>query len=448
MYKKNPFFLRNPEALTLILYSDAVEVVNPLGAGRGKHKVVQIFLTLGDIPKNQRSKIDRIMLVAVFREKILKRYGLHKVYEPIVKDLQELEKGIIVYKPFERIIRGGLLMYPADNLESHAIGGFSQSFSSRDICRYCHIQYDDLQSNIHSYGPKQHTEWTISEYDHVSRIAEQKGLSNICESGNLSLSDSDDNDSEGDICDDDDTELHGVKGRCPLNRLEAFHCTRGLPVDLMHDIFEGVVSQDLLGVLRILKSKGWFSMQEYNRNLDSFKFKDNDRNDRPQSVPESAGAKKLVGKAMSIWSHIRNFPLLIRNFVKDKNEAVLRFGLLLHELVERITAPQFKSYEVDVLEEKIIEYLDHRQLLFEEYGSLLGSAKPKMHFMTHYPECVIKFGPPINYWTARFESRHRIAKSCAESGKFFRIAVELPLKYDHFKCVDGISLNISYVSNL
>ena len=27
------------------------------------------------------------------------------------------------------------------------------------------------------------------------------------------------------------------------------------------------------------------------------------------------------------------------------------------------------------------------------------------------------FGPPIAYWTGRFESRHRIAKSLAESAK-------------------------------
>ena len=39
IYKSNPYFIENPDALVLILYSDAVELVNPLGAGRGKHKV-------------------------------------------------------------------------------------------------------------------------------------------------------------------------------------------------------------------------------------------------------------------------------------------------------------------------------------------------------------------------------------------------------------------------
>ena len=91
-FKNNQFFLENPEALTILLYSDGVEVVNPLGAGRGKHKVIQIFLTFGEIPKTQRSKIDRIQLVAVVKEKVVKQFGFKKVYHQIVEDLKEFGK--------------------------------------------------------------------------------------------------------------------------------------------------------------------------------------------------------------------------------------------------------------------------------------------------------------------------------------------------------------------
>lgn len=59
VYKNVPFFKENPEAYCALFYSDALEVVNPLASARGKHKVVQIFWTLGDIPKHQRSQIDR-----------------------------------------------------------------------------------------------------------------------------------------------------------------------------------------------------------------------------------------------------------------------------------------------------------------------------------------------------------------------------------------------------
>ena len=100
-----------------MLYADGVEVVNPLGAGRGKHKVVQIFFTVAEIPKAQRSKIDRIQLVAVIKEKYLKKYGYGVIYDRIVKDLVQLEKGVQVSHPVPSVIKCGLLLCPADNLE-------------------------------------------------------------------------------------------------------------------------------------------------------------------------------------------------------------------------------------------------------------------------------------------------------------------------------------------
>ena len=54
------------------------------------------------------------------------------------------------------------------------------------------------------------------------------------------------------------------------------------------------------------------------------------------------------------------------------------------------------------------------------HADLLGTAKPKTHHLTHYPEAIANFGPPMNYWTARYESRHRIAKSSATSAKNFK----------------------------
>ena len=117
IYKQNIYFKDNPEAMTLLLYSDGVELVNPLGAGRGKHKIIQIFLTFGEIPKYQRSKIDRIQLVAVLKEKLVKQFGFQKVYQRIVEDLKHLEKGVNVSYPVERVIKCGMLLHPADNLE-------------------------------------------------------------------------------------------------------------------------------------------------------------------------------------------------------------------------------------------------------------------------------------------------------------------------------------------
>ena len=242
LFKNNRYFLENPEALTILLYSDGVEVVNPLGAGRGKHKVIQIFLTFGEIPKTQRSKIDRIQLVAIVKEKVVKQFGFKKVYHQIVEDLKELERGIIVHHPVQRLVKCGLLLHPADNLEAHGVGGFSQSFSSLDVCRFCHVQYKDLQENIHNYGSKQHCKWTIEEYDKAAQEAEKKDKSknaaiyddDSSEDSEEELGSSDDDALE--LSDEEAPEMFGIKHRCPLNSLQAFHCTSGFPPDILHDI--------------------------------------------------------------------------------------------------------------------------------------------------------------------------------------------------------------------
>ena len=53
-----------------------------------------------------------------------------------MKDLKVLEAGVTVTFPVHRVIKCGLLIHPADNLEAHGVGGFSSSFSSKDVCRF------------------------------------------------------------------------------------------------------------------------------------------------------------------------------------------------------------------------------------------------------------------------------------------------------------------------
>ena len=135
-YKQNPYFRENPDALAIMMYSDAVELCNPLSSGKGKHKIVQLFWTLCEIPRHQRSAIDKIQLGLVFKEKLLKKYTQGQIFKSLLADLKTLETvGVQVTEPFERRVKAALYLYSGDNLECHTIGGFSSCFSSRDICR-------------------------------------------------------------------------------------------------------------------------------------------------------------------------------------------------------------------------------------------------------------------------------------------------------------------------
>ena len=88
LYKNSEYFKLNDSYLG-IFYSDGVEVCNPLGAGRGKHKLLQMYFTIGDLPKQFRSQTDTMQTAIVVQEKYVKKYGYMKIYR----------KDSKIYKP-------------------------------------------------------------------------------------------------------------------------------------------------------------------------------------------------------------------------------------------------------------------------------------------------------------------------------------------------------------
>ena len=178
-------------------------------------------------------------------------------------------------------------------------------------------------------------------------------------------------------------EQWGMSSNCPLNRLSSFHSVNGLPSDLLHDLFEGVIPEDLLSAIRVLSSKKWFSFAEYNNRLKSMGWKSYKAYDKPESLVDSKNTKKRRGKACSQWVHMRNFPLIVEPFIRDRNDPVLMLALKLHDLTERITAPEFYSYEIELFGDIVIEYLDVRKKIRSLYPDLFHRPKPKHHFLRY-----------------------------------------------------------------
>ena len=151
--------------------------------------------------------------------------------------------------------------------------------------------------------------------------------------------------------------------------------------DLLHDQLEGVVPEDLLAIIRILSVKGWFTIEAYNKAMKDLSWSSYESSDKPMSVPIVRNVRKLRGKAVSMWVHIRNWPLIIRKFIVDHNEAALALGLKLHEVTERLTASEFCEYEIELVNDVIMEYLDMRQELRLQFPEFVGRPKPKHHFI-------------------------------------------------------------------
>lgn len=150
-----------------------------------------------------------------------------------------------------------------------------------------------------------------------------------------------------------------------------------------------------------------FTYVQLNRRINQFKYLGNDANNKPSEV--NPGAGKLSGHAVQNWCFLRMLPVLIGDKIKCPEDSVAwQLILQLREIVELVCAPTISTGQVAYLRVLIDEYLQTRTQSFGEHP-----LKPKHHYLNHYPELIIQFGPLIRLCTLRFESKHTYFKQCA-----------------------------------
>ena len=79
----------------------------------------------------------------------------------------------------------------------------------------------------------------------------------------------------------------------------------------------------------------------------------------------------------------------------------------------------------------IQEYLGECQRLFPEVN-----LRAKHHYLAHYPDLILEFGPLVRVWTLRFESKHSYFKRCLRQSQNYK-------NVTHTLFVCGISLTSS-----
>ena len=221
IFKNNGLFQTSPNALQIDLYYDDFEIVNPLGAYKKKHKLGAFYFVLGNLYPEHRSISYAIQLVILCKSQYLKEFGFETILQPLLTDLMELEANGIVVNGIPGPLKGSLTFVSADNLGSHSLGGFLESFGPHVIrcCRTCLVTNTEMQTIFDPSAFQKRTE-EIYQY-HVSQID----------------------------MDPQAITSYGLKSNSPLNCLRYFHVTRGLPPDIMHDILEGVANYEVSCIL-------------------------------------------------------------------------------------------------------------------------------------------------------------------------------------------------------
>ncbi|KAK3917598.1 Zinc finger protein 124 [Frankliniella fusca] len=363
------------------LYQDSFNpVMNALGSAKNKYKDLVVYFTIANLRPHLRSLIDTKQLVLICRESVFKLFGAKKCLEELILELKQLESEGIFYKgEWVKVIVQFML---GDNLGQHCIGGFVENFSSSYMCRFCEITKEEFRLNPSLTKPSR----TIEDYE---RNVEWADLSK--------------------------KSVRGIKANCELNCLQYFHAVSNLPVCIAHDLMEGVVSWDLSGIIARFVCMKWFSYDLLNRRIENFKCLGIDSRNKPALVNKTG--ERLGGHAVQNWMMLRLLYFLVGDKIKDFNDPGWILYLQLKELCEVFCAPSFKTTQVPYIKDVLIPtYFEMRRSVLsqEEY-----KLKPKHHYMAHYPELMLKYGPLIHLWTMPFEQKHKFFKELLRKTRNF-----------------------------
>ncbi|XP_071820322.1 uncharacterized protein [Apostichopus japonicus] len=380
--KNNPL-LAESQNIQIQLYHDDFCVANPLGNKVKNLKFSAFYFLIGNISPKLRSKLHVIQLSLLCQTECVKEFGLHKVLAPLVADLKKLERdGIIVEKDgAEHNIKGTLSMIVADNLAAHTVGGFQESFNTFRPCRFCLVTRGEIKEHMNANSV---TKRTSASYDQQARMAE-----NIPEIAGM----------------------YGLKKSSIFNVLQYFHVVNGLPSDIAHDLFEGIVPCVLEKVILHCVQENFFSLEQLNTEIDIFPYEGTDKVNKPTKMKTNVHRFKVKQNAIQTWCLLRLLPLMVGKHV-PVGDNIWKLLQLIADVVELVVAPHTNVVLSEFLADLIESFLIYYFVLFPN-----DSMTPKFHYMIHYPHQMLQFGPLVHCWTLRFEGKHLYFKELSHRTK-------------------------------
>lgn len=397
LFKEHSFFKGNPSSLQIVAYYDEVETCNPLGSSSGKFKLGCVFFTLGNIRPMYRSGLKAIFLLIVAKSPVIKVNGLDSILKPFLNDLKTLyEDGITIqFDGKSEVWRGALLAFLADNLAAHELGGFKESFSfSRHFCRSCLTDKECSQKHF-----RENLFVVRTPDSHRAQCKLLNGPDRL----KVSIE-------------------YGIN-RCPaLDSVSDFSVVKNMPHDIMHDLFEGVIPYEMKLLIQHLIRKSYIQLDILNHRLVAFDFGYSELGDKPAPIVDDS---RLRQTASQMWLLARVLPLLVGDLV-PREDLNWKCFLKLLKICELCTAPVLSEDSAAYLELLIEEHHSQFKSLYKDISII-----PKMHFMIHFPQQILDYGPLIHTWTMRHEAKLRIIKRAARVSNFKNVCQTVAKRHQH-----------------
>ncbi|KAK3926292.1 GPI ethanolamine phosphate transferase 1 [Frankliniella fusca] len=112
---------------------------------------------------------------------------------------------------------------------------------------------------------------------------------------------------------------------------------------------------------------------------------------------------------------LRLFPYIIGDKIEDHEDPGWQLYLLLKMLCEYYCAPAFQKTDLSYIQDVLIPtYFQIRPTVLDQTKY---SLKPKHHYMVHYAELMLRYGPLLYLWTMSYEQKHKFFKQVMRISK-------------------------------
>ena len=221
--------------------------------------------------------------------------------------------------------------------------------------------------------------------------------------------------------------MYGINYMSVLDEVPGFSVIEGLPHDIMHDMYEGIVPYEMKLVLCHCVSMKYFSLDEVNERMSKYGFVDN----KPRPIDPCilrSHETKICQSASQMMTLCQHLPLLIGDKVPQDDVHWTSFLLLL-KICNIANSPTLShdtiAYFRILIEEKL-------HVFKEVYPN--ENLLPKHHYMIHYPSQIERLGPLITSWTMRHESKLSFVKRVSRQSNFKNVCKTVVKKHQFWMC--------------
>lgn len=409
------FTQQNKIAIPYFLYNDDFDPDNILGSHSGANSISAFYLNFPTIPPHRYTKLKNILPAMLIKSSYMKKYEHKDILHNLFQILLDLEMSGLTIKTehSEKRVYFVLGMITGDNLGLNTILGFTKSFSATYFCRICTCSKVEAQKTSYEIADKLRTKDTYQSHLLVK-----------------------------------DPQKTGIIEPCIFNELPSFHVTVNTSVDIMHDLFEGVIKNDMcLIILYFIENKKYFSLVDLNDRKELFDYGEIDsKNISPRIKLDSLTTRNLKMSASETWCFIHFFGLMIGDLI-PKGDRVWSFFLNLQRLVDICLKSNFNDFDIQELESVIAKHHKEYCAIFAQH------LKPKAHFLTHYPTIIKRAGPLKLLWSMRNEGKHKELKKYASSissrvNLCYSLSVKVSFKMAYLFCDDEPSDDLEIVRSI